>query len=99
MDDRYVTIRGRKVRHSTAVRDWRCGLCGARLVTIWTESGWRTVCGQERSHDPNQFIHRAELETRLHQQWLDKAEAEEVLAHLPAEMRQAIEEEECRSKD
>ena len=62
-----TVIRGRKVRNTTLVRDWRCGTCESKLREIYdSEVGWRVVCAKNRGHDRNTFITAASLEYRIH---------------------------------
>lgn len=64
-DRDYVYIRGRAVAHRVAARDWMCGQCESKLVTVW-DGGWQTVCSAQRHHSANGFIHRSTLDRRIH---------------------------------
>lgn len=69
-DRDYVYINGIPVLHTTAVRDWVCGVCESRLITkpypneAERRMEWRTVCSNDESHDF--FIHHTKLHERQH---------------------------------
>lgn len=66
----YVIIRGHKVRHTTAERDWVCS-CGSGLTMKPDKNGeWGTVCVKDNSHEPNTFITKAQVERNEHQMWM-----------------------------
>lgn len=97
-----LMIRGQPVPHSTLTRLWVCGTCGGRLKTIYAD-GWQTVCSQDAGHDPQKFVHRDSylyVQARQQQQAMI---AQDVLAHLPAELQDEIRNEQrrepCPSKD
>ena len=91
-DRDYLTVRDIQVRHSTACRDWVCGICGGMLVTRFSDElpHWRTVCFQDAAHDDQKFVHHSTWEYLQHRDYFDAAEAREVLEHLPAELQAAI---------
>ena len=88
----YVSIRGQGIRHSTAARDWLCGVCGSGLVTKW-DGGWVTVCANDASHPADEFIHRHSVAYLEHKALLDAAIAQDVLDHLPDALKEAINDE------
>jgi transcription initiation factor TFIIIB Brf1 subunit/transcription initiation factor TFIIB len=92
-DRNTVTIRGKRILHSTAQRDWVCGVCGSGLATRWFADAphWRTVCTNEPGHDPDAFIHRHMIPYIQHEQMADELTASDVLAHLPPELQAEIE--------
>ena len=91
-DRDFITIGTIRVRHSTAVRDWVCGKCGSRLKTIFVEDAphWLTVCAWDNAHHPDHFIHKSTAEYLKHREFMDAAQAREVLEHLPAELQAAM---------
>ena len=88
----YVFVRGEPIWHSVAQRDWVCGECGSRLLTRWFDSkpNWRTVCTGDADHLPDAFIHKGTWAYRQAQTVLETEQAQDVLAHLPTELRAAI---------
>ena len=91
MNDRdFLTIRGQRIRRTTAVRDWLCGTCGSCLVTRWAPDGWLTVCSNDADHDPQAFVHYGTWEYLEHRRQIDAANAQDVFAHLPPELQAAI---------
>ena len=58
LDRDYIHIKDRRVLHSTARRDWVCGICGGKLTTQFYEDAptWRTTCMTDASHDPDEFV-------------------------------------------
>lgn len=89
-DHDFITIRGERVRHMTAQRDWRCGICGSKLVTRWAPEGWRTVCAASPEHDDQEFVHQSTWEYIEHRRLTEAAQAEDVFHHLPPELQAAI---------
>jgi DNA-directed RNA polymerase subunit RPC12/RpoP len=77
----------KRVSYARLQREYRCNDCGGRLVQRWTErcesypAGWHVECGACGSHD---FIHEREIRRQ-------RAEADEVLDGLPADLRGMIE--------
>ena len=93
MNDRdFVSVRGRAIRRTTAVRDWVCGVCGSRLVTRWSAEPphWQTVCFAEPMHEQDEFVHKQAWAWMEHRRLTEAAEAEDVLDHLPPELQAAI---------
>jgi len=88
----YIRIRENDVLHATARRDWVCGACGSRLITIWREDAphWHTVCAKNADHEPDSFVHKGTWEYLEHHRLTEAAQAEDVLAHLPADLQAAI---------
>jgi len=86
----HMTIRGKRVLHSTLRRDYVCGECGARLITVFgeVEPYWFTICYNDLTHDPDQFVTSTTWET---QKAINQAEATDILVHLPADVRAMIE--------
>jgi hypothetical protein len=81
---RYDCQVGRTRRTYNALRrEWCCAGCGGRLVTVWRNERWECACGRCKSQD---FVHQNEYARQ-------QAEATEVLAGLPPELRQLIENE------
>jgi hypothetical protein len=70
----------KRVTYRTLVREFRCDACGGRSVIRWGDDGWYACCGACGGQD---FIHEAELARQ-------KAEAIEVLAGLPVELRRLV---------
>ena len=91
-DRDFITIGTVRVRHATACRDWVCGTCGGTLVTRFYQDAphWRTVCSQDELHDSQQFIHQSTWEYLKHREFMDAAQAREVLEHLPPELQEAM---------
>ena len=91
--DRYgVMIRGKRVQHSTAARDWYCR-CGYKIVTKYFEEAphWRSVCASgNEGHDPDQWIHTGSLGYVEWQRMVESLTAQEVFEHLPKEVQEAI---------
>lgn len=85
-----VTIRGRNILHSTACRDYVCGVCGNRLTTVFVD-GWQTVCTADRAHSPDEFVTSATWEYCKAEKVLLAEQGREIFAHLPAELQAAIE--------
>jgi len=84
-------VKGKRIMHSTLRRDWCCGVCGSALSTQhWPITGWLTICAEDHTHDPDQFITRASWDYVQAQRQMDRAKASEVLAHLPADLRAVI---------
>lgn len=104
-DRDFVYIRGRAVRHTTAARDWVCGICGSRLRMAWYEEAphWRTVCGDEESHAVDGFIHQGTWQRIAHDVMMDALRAKDIFEHLPQELQDIIlaerKETTCPSKD
>lgn len=90
--DRYGTlVRGKRIIHSTLRRDWRCGECGHRLVTLYDpDVGMATVCGKNRAHDPDHFVTGKAWDYAQAQRQLENARASDILAHLPADVQASI---------
>jgi len=80
--DRYgCNVGDKRLTYDTLKRDWRCAKCGGRIVRHWKpQLDYYAACGRCASWD---FIHENEL---MRQQ----AEAQEVLAGLPAELAAAL---------
>jgi transcription initiation factor TFIIIB Brf1 subunit/transcription initiation factor TFIIB len=89
----HVTIRGQQVLHSTAQRDWVCGICLSGLVTKWFDDDphWRTICKSDESHSPDGFIHKHTIPYLEHKVTADKLIADDVFAHLPEDFQEEIE--------
>ena len=85
-----VTIRGKRILHSTARRDYVCGECGSRLTTRFFENvhNWRTVCTSDSSHDSAKFVTSTAWE---YCKATNDLAAQDVLAHLPADVRAMFE--------
>ena len=103
-DRDFIVVRGKRIRHTTAARDWVCGVCGGRLVTRWfhEEPHWRTVCwAMPTKHSSDEFILKSTWAYREHRRMAEAAQAKDVFDHLPAEVRAQITEgrETCQSKD
>lgn len=88
----HVHVRGLAILHTTAVRDWCCGECGANLKTRWFNEppNWRTVCANDPAHEPDGFIHQSTRAYLVHRALDDAAKAQEVFSHLPPELQAAI---------
>jgi hypothetical protein len=71
---------GKRVTYRALVREFRCDACGGRPVTRCSDDGWFACCG---ACGGQEFVHEAELARQ-------KAEAIEVLAGLPADLRQLV---------
>ena len=86
-----VTIRGERVLHSVAARDWYCE-CGYKVVTRWFEDEphWRSVCPDNERHDPDGFIHTGSIPYVQFQVAQEEARAQEVLRHLPTELQEIV---------
>ena len=98
MQDRSgAMVRGRHILHTTLCRDYVCGECGSRLVTLARQNyaerrtDWLTVCASDHAHDLDGFITSAAWEYRRMEAAMDAAEARDIFNHLPAEMRAMIE--------
>ena len=87
-----VTVKGKRILHATARRDWVCGTCGSALATTWHEEAphWRTLCARDASHEPDGFVHKSTWEYREHRRMMNAAQAEDVFEHLPPELQTAI---------
>ena len=93
MNDRdFISVRGRAIRHTTAARDWVCGVCGSRLVTRFMIDGWATMCANDDEHDPDKFVHKQSWAHMEHRRLTEAAQAQDVLDHLPLELQAAINE-------
>jgi hypothetical protein len=89
-DRDYISIRGLGVRHTTACRDYVCGECGGRLVTRCLAGQWVTMCAENGSHDPDEFIHKTSWAWREHERMKEAAQAQDVFDHLPAELQAVL---------
>lgn len=91
-DRDFLTIKGQRVRHTTAQRDWVCGQCGSRLVTFYDvkDDCWTTRCFQSREHDNQSFVHSSTWAYTEARRMMKAIEAKDVFAHLPPEMQAAI---------
>ena len=95
MNDRdFISVRGQAIRHTTARRDWVCGVCGSNLATRWfmDAPNWRTICVNDPSHDPDKFVHKDSWAYMEHRRLTEAAQANDVFDHLPAELQAAIQE-------
>jgi len=53
----------RFIRSDALTRDWRCGVCGGRLIQRWLpRQGWLIACGRDPDH--SDFIHETALDQR-----------------------------------
>ena len=93
-DRDHVYIRGQAILHTTAVRDWCCGICGSSLITRWfiDPPNWRTVCANDPGHEPDEFITSTAWAYREHRALEEAAQAQDVFSHLPPELQAAISE-------
>jgi len=92
MQDRYgVTIRGERVPHNVAARDWYCS-CGYKVVTLWfnDEPNWRSVCSHDWEHDPDEFVHTKSIPYVQQRVSMEDQEAQEVMEHLPMELQEIL---------
>jgi hypothetical protein len=91
-DRDFVHVKGQAVRHTTAQRDWRCGLCGSHLaLKFYLEApNWRTVCQGDEAHHPDEFVHKDALDWQEHRNLEQDAKAQEVWAHLPEEYQRLL---------
>jgi len=87
-----VRIRDKCIAHHTAQRDWMCSTCGSKLKTCWYDDAphWRTVCASDDQHDPDSFVHHTTWAYLEHKRLESIAQADDVFAHLPPELQQAI---------
>ena len=92
-DQDTTSVNGIRRLHSTLQRDWVCGICGGRLVLRWFEDSpmWRTVCMNDQSHHPDNFVHKASWAYIEAQHQMDHLQAQEIFSHLPPELKAAIE--------
>ena len=86
-----ITIRGKHVLHSVAARDWYCK-CGYGVVTRYfdDEPHWRSVCSNDETHDPDEFIHGNSVGKIQFQVMAERMMAQEVFEHLPKELQETI---------
>ena len=84
-------IRGQFIRHNDLQRFWVCGTCGAPLVTRCREGEWTTECAKDRNHPGSEFVTAKTWMYREQREARRNAGAQEVLAHLPTELRKEIE--------
>lgn len=91
-DRDFVYIKGRAVRHSTAIRDWVCGECGGKLTARFfvDAPNWRTICTSDEQHAPDGFVHRATWEYLEHRRGMEALTAQHVFDNLPDELQAAI---------
>ena len=91
-----ATVRGKHILHVTLCRDYVCGECGSRLVTLARQNyeerrtDWLTVCANDHGHDADSFITSAAWEYRQVEAQMEAAEAQDIFNHLPAEMQAMI---------
>ena len=97
MQDRNgATVRGRHVPHATLCRDYVCGECGNRLITLGSQNNeerrtdWLTFCSGNHEHDAGGFITSAAWEYRRMEAAMEAAGAQDIFNHLPAEMQVTI---------
>ena len=104
-DHDFQRVGNQRILHTTLKRDWVCGICEGKLITLpeldeeTRTCTWRTVCSQDATHDPNAFIHTWAAARRASQRLMEHLEAREVFRHLPEELQDAIlrKEKECQS--
>ena len=88
-----LQIRDRLISHGALRRDWLCGTCGSRLVTKWMNGGWATVCANNAAHPADVFLTKSAWQRWRSEQLAEEAIAQDILAHLPPEVRAAIDKE------
>ena len=88
---RGVMVRGDRISHGVAARDWYCS-CGYKVVTKWydEEPHWRSVCSGDETHTPDNFFHKGTIAYIERQRQAEVAQAREVFDHLPEGLREAI---------
>lgn len=84
----YVEINGKPILHSTARRDYVCGNCGSRLVTLFLDGEWKTVCSVDMKHSP--FVTDREWQALTTKQMIRAEVGREVFANLPDELKKSI---------
>lgn len=70
-------------------RNYRCGTCGSRLVTRVIDGEWVTLCPKVAAH--REFVRAGTVDCLRAREVMKELEAQDVLAHLPEELRREIE--------